>query len=212
MTDFALAQSADGSPSLLAQACANQLRNVHGHNLGFIYVTAPLAGALQEIVGILKDRSSIKDWFGTVGFGICSTETEYFGRPAIVALTARLAKDSYRLVGPLADPSESLLEIDERFASALTDDERDLLFGVPVDEASLVRHYTLAPEDLEQLLAKRGARNALGAAVQLGLLRHPGFGSRPVCVISVTEGSALSSRRARTRGWSLCSANRSGSI
>ena len=118
MTDFALAQSADGSPSLLAQACANQLRNVHGHNLGFIYVTAPLAGALQEIVGILKDRSSIKDWFGTVGFGICSTETEYFGRPAIVALTARLAKDSYRMVGPLSDPSESLLEVDEQFAAA----------------------------------------------------------------------------------------------
>ena len=28
------------------------------------------------------------------------------------------------------------------------------------------------------LLAKRGARNILGAALQLGLLRHPGFGLR----------------------------------
>ena len=58
----------------------------------------------------------------------------------------------------------------------LTEDERTLLFGVPVDEAGLARHYTLTPEDLELLLAKRGARNALGAAVQLGLLRYPGFG------------------------------------
>ena len=58
----------------------------------------------------------------------------------------------------------------------LTEDERTLLFGVPADEAGLARHYTLTPEDLELLLAKRGARNALGAAVQLGLLRYPGFG------------------------------------
>ena len=47
---------------------------------------------------------------------------------------------------------------------------------MPVDEAGLARYYTLTPNDLELLLAKRGARNALGAAVQLGLLRYPGFG------------------------------------
>ena len=60
----------------------------------------------------------------------------------------------------------------------LTEDERAQLFGVPVDKASLAKHYTLSPEDLELLLAKRGAHNILGAAVQLGLLRHPGFGLR----------------------------------
>ena len=60
----------------------------------------------------------------------------------------------------------------------LTEDERARLFGIPLDEASLVRHYTLSPEELEHLLAKRGAHNILGAAVQLGLLRHPGFGLR----------------------------------
>ena len=60
----------------------------------------------------------------------------------------------------------------------LTEEERAQLFGVPVDEASLARHYTLSAEDLELLLAKRGAHNILGAAVQLCLLRHPGFGLR----------------------------------
>ena len=30
----------------------------------------------------------------------------------------------------------------------LTEDERTLLFGVPVDEAGLARYYTLTPEDL----------------------------------------------------------------
>jgi hypothetical protein len=37
----------------------------------------------------------------------------------------------------------------------LTEDEREQLFGVPVDEASLAKHYTLSPEDLERMLAKR---------------------------------------------------------
>jgi TnpA family transposase len=60
----------------------------------------------------------------------------------------------------------------------LTEDERAHLFGIPIDEAGLARHYTLSPDDLELLHAKRGARNILGAAVQLALLRHPGFGLR----------------------------------
>jgi hypothetical protein len=58
----------------------------------------------------------------------------------------------------------------------LTEDERTLLFGVPVDEAGLARHYTLTPDDLELLLAKRGggiwkrsARLLIGTDVP----RHP---------------------------------------
>ncbi len=60
----------------------------------------------------------------------------------------------------------------------LTETERKILFGVPIDDANIVRHYTLSPEDLARLLTKRGARNSLGAAVQLALLRYPGFGLR----------------------------------
>ena len=66
----------------------------------------------------------------------------------------------------------------------LTEDERAHLFGIPIDEAGLARHYTLSPDDLELLHAKRGARNILGAAVQLALLRHPGFGLRSDEVVS----------------------------
>jgi hypothetical protein len=60
----------------------------------------------------------------------------------------------------------------------LTEVERQQLLGVPSDAASIARHYTLAPEDLEHLLSKRGRSNILGAAVQLALLRYPGFGLR----------------------------------
>jgi len=60
----------------------------------------------------------------------------------------------------------------------LTEDERQLLFGVPRQEHPIIKHYTLSQDDLDLVLRKRGARNQLGFAVQLCLLRYPGFGLR----------------------------------
>jgi hypothetical protein len=62
--------------------------------------------------------------------------------------------------------------------SLLNDADRKRLFGVPDDEASSIRLYSLSVEDRDFILTKRGARNQLGMAVQLGLLRYPGFGLR----------------------------------
>jgi hypothetical protein len=60
----------------------------------------------------------------------------------------------------------------------LTEDERVSLFGVPTERAALARHYTLRPDDLDFLAARRGDANRLGAATWMALLRHPGFGLR----------------------------------
>ena len=104
MTDFAVTQVADGEPGALAEALAAKLEGFSGHNLGFLYVTNPLAGSLDEIVSVLKSRSGIGDWVGTVGFGICATGREYFDRPAITALTGRFDGDAYRMIASLAEP------------------------------------------------------------------------------------------------------------
>jgi hypothetical protein len=58
----------------------------------------------------------------------------------------------------------------------LNEDERRRLFCVPPNRDELVRLYTLSRADLELVLARRGHANRLGFAVQLALLRHPGFG------------------------------------
>jgi TnpA family transposase len=62
--------------------------------------------------------------------------------------------------------------------SLLTGDERRRLFELPVDDREVARHYTLSAEDLKWIDARHGPGNQLGAAVQLALLRHPGFGLR----------------------------------
>lgn len=62
--------------------------------------------------------------------------------------------------------------------SLLTGDERQKLFAPPVTDREVARCYTFSAEDLEWIEARHGASNQLGVAVQMALLRHPGFGWR----------------------------------
>ena len=119
MTDFAIAHVADGEARALAEALAAQLQDIDGHNLGFLYVTNQLASSLDEIVKVLKARSSISNWVGTVGLGVCVTGTEYFDRPAIAALTCRFANGAYRVIASLTDPDEIASTVDAGFVAGL---------------------------------------------------------------------------------------------
>ena len=56
----------------------------------------------------------------------------------------------------------------------LTPEERQALLGVPDDEESLIRHYTLSAQDRLQAEARRRPHNQLGYAVQLCMMRFPG--------------------------------------
>lgn len=61
----------------------------------------------------------------------------------------------------------------------LSPEQRVRLFGIPVDQAEMARHYVLGAEDLALIRTKRRAVNRLGYAIQLCLLRHPGQGLGP---------------------------------
>lgn len=52
--------------------------------------------------------------------------------------------------------------------------QRAALFELPTDEASLLRHYTLSDEDIEQIRLRLGAHNRLGFALQRCAFRYPG--------------------------------------
>ena len=58
--------------------------------------------------------------------------------------------------------------------SILTERQRSALFDLPIDELSLLRHYTLADDDLDHINARRRAENRIGFALQLCALRYPG--------------------------------------
>jgi TnpA family transposase len=56
----------------------------------------------------------------------------------------------------------------------LTERQRSAFFDLPIDELSLLRHYTLADDDLDHINARRRAENRIGFALQLCALRYPG--------------------------------------
>lgn len=58
----------------------------------------------------------------------------------------------------------------------LSEDERRLLFGIPQSHDQMVEHYTLMRGDIDMILARRSSSNRLGFALQLSLLKYPGFG------------------------------------
>ena len=51
---------------------------------------------------------------------------------------------------------------------------RAALFDPPTDPTAIVRHYTVAPQDLTLILRRRRDPNRLGFAVHLAYLRFPG--------------------------------------
>lgn len=56
----------------------------------------------------------------------------------------------------------------------LTEEHWADLLASPSDERDVVRHCTLAPEDLAALATKRADHNRLGYALLLCAMRHPG--------------------------------------
>ncbi|WP_442962256.1 DUF4158 domain-containing protein [Pseudomonas sp. 7-41] len=71
--------------------------------------------------------------------------------------------------------------------------ERDTLLALPESQDDLIRYYTFNDSDLSLIRQRRGDANRLGFAVQLSLLRYPGY-LRPVRTVQHPRGEC---RRAR---------------
>lgn len=56
----------------------------------------------------------------------------------------------------------------------LKEQDRRELFDIPVDEDSLIRHFSLSPADRLEIELRRRDHNLLGFAIQLCLMRYPG--------------------------------------
>ena len=56
----------------------------------------------------------------------------------------------------------------------LSDRQRAAIFDLPTDEKVLLRHYTLADDDIEYIRSRRRSHNQFGFALQLCAFRYPG--------------------------------------
>ncbi len=57
--------------------------------------------------------------------------------------------------------------------SSLTERQRSALFDLPTDETLMLRHYTLADDDLEHINERRRPENKIGFVLQLCARRYP---------------------------------------
>ena len=67
--------------------------------------------------------------------------------------------------------------------TVLTARQRAALFDLPIDEPSLLQHYTLSDEDIELIRTRRRPENQIGFALQLCAFRYPGRLLKPGEVI-----------------------------
>ena len=83
----------------LIQNCVSDLGDVSSHTMGFVYVTTALTYRFEQVVGELRQRTGIENWFGTCGEGVCGREGEIFGSSAISVLTCDIPEHELEIVG-----------------------------------------------------------------------------------------------------------------
>lgn len=86
--------------------------------------------------------------------------------------------------------------------SILLASERDTLLALPDSQDDLIRYYTFNESDLSLIRQRRGDANRLGFAVQLCLLRYPGYAlaSDSVLAASIKQGTVTASLMLRKLG------------
>ena len=84
---FAYAHAASPHWRIAAAECLEQLgQPAPGANLGFLYVTDTYASRLQDLIELLRMRTGVDHWVGTVGVGICATGQEYLDEGAMAMM------------------------------------------------------------------------------------------------------------------------------
>lgn len=66
--------------------------------LGFLYLSADMAGDTDRIVDRLRERSGVSHWVGCVGMGLCGTGSESYDQPALSALLTPFGDDDMRVM------------------------------------------------------------------------------------------------------------------
>jgi small ligand-binding sensory domain FIST len=105
MNEFASAHATGADAMAVARTLAQQLDASGGHNVGFLYVTSPLAQSFEGLVAALRQTTGIETWIGTVGHGVCGSGAEYWAGPAATVLSCQLAKESFRLIPSTTSPA-----------------------------------------------------------------------------------------------------------
>lgn len=98
----ALAQG-EGGGMQLAGRCLDNLGSLpRGANLGILYLSDRLAGEVPRILALLRAKTGIADWVGSVAVGVLAGGEEVVDTPALAVLVGALPEDGFRIFGPVS--------------------------------------------------------------------------------------------------------------
>ena len=66
-------------------------------SLGFVYISDQHAVHFADIVRKLKAETGLQHWLGTIGSGVCATDTEYYDQAALVLLVTDIAPQHFHI-------------------------------------------------------------------------------------------------------------------
>lgn len=104
---FAHAHAASPHWRIAAAECLEQLGTLpSGTNLGFVYATDVYASRVQEIIELLRLRTGVDHWIGTVGLGICAPGQEYLDEGALSIMLGAFEPGSFRVISQVRAPGD----------------------------------------------------------------------------------------------------------
>ena len=99
MQQFPFGYSSGQYAGQLAEDCLSQIGNLPEEvNFGFIYATDVVATELDNNLLVLKRRTGIEHWIGTVGVGVSTTGQEFYDQPALAIMVASFPETAFRTV------------------------------------------------------------------------------------------------------------------
>ncbi|MEZ5670422.1 MAG: FIST C-terminal domain-containing protein [Alphaproteobacteria bacterium] len=103
------AHAADDDWRALAESVAQELGTLDPDNtLGIVYASDRLADDFEAVVGLLGDRTGLRHWVGTLGYGVSVAGREFYDCPALAALALPIAAEEFRILEPAADGCDPL--------------------------------------------------------------------------------------------------------
>ncbi len=98
MQTFLSATSFESHATAAADDLLQQLGTVPDEaSVGFIYATDHFAAELSRLLEALREQTGITHWIGSVGQGICDSNTEIHDRAAVTIMLADFSAESFLL-------------------------------------------------------------------------------------------------------------------
>jgi small ligand-binding sensory domain FIST len=100
MDRFAIGHAKGSNWRETLTACLAQIGDVPpGANLGLLYLADAYGADARACVDILRERTGVPHWVGSVGLGVIATGTEYYEDAAMAIMVGAFPEESFRVFG-----------------------------------------------------------------------------------------------------------------